>query len=286
MVFDVNVVHTGSKGNSVIIDEKIVIDVGRSFKELEPYVLNADAIFITHRHVDHLNLAVINQLNIKAPWKISGNLYANNNVLEKIRTHKKLGFLTIPKKHILDSDMKFEIEANGRIYKIRTFNLEHDVPNQGFVIENDENEKLIYATDTSTMEYAPKEKYDYILLEGNYDEDKLADDMDIDVNLLRLIKESINEGLLPTLSNVDLSIDMIDDVYDNMLNLSDEENEIIDKLIKKASALVDRAERNTRHLSVQKFEDFVRKHAKKEAIIYQLHESEGFGLRSDLGIDF
>ena len=56
--------------------------------------------------------------------------------------------------------------------------------------------------------------------------------------------------------------------------------------MKKAAALVDRAERNTRHLSVQQFENFVLKHMNPNATIYQLHESEGFGLRSDLGSEF
>lgn len=286
MVFDINIVHTGSKGNCVIIDKKIMIDVGRSYRELEPLLSNMEVIFVTHRHGDHLNPAVINQMTKKMPWKVNGNLYMNKDVLEKVRSHKNLTNLIFPSNHIIDSNTTLDLIIDNKKYNFRTFNLYHDVPNQGFVITNELGEKLIYATDTSSLQDAPNEKYDYILIEGNYDEDKLADDMDIDVNLLRLIRDEIINDNLPSLSNVELSIDLIDDLYEDNIEITDDEIELIDKLMKKAASLVDRAERNTRHLSVQQFENFVLKHMNPGATIYQLHESEGFGLRSDLGSEF
>jgi phosphoribosyl 1,2-cyclic phosphodiesterase len=286
MAFDVNIVHTGSKGNCVIIDKKIMIDVGRSYRELEPLLSDMEVIFVTHRHGDHLNPAVINQMTKKMPWKVNGNLYMNKDVLEKVKSHKNLTNLIFPSDHIIDSNTTLNLVIDNKKYSFCTFNLYHDVPNQGFVITNELGEKLIYATDTSSLQDAPNEKYDYILIEGNYDEDKLADDMDIDVNLLRLIRDEIINDNLPSLSNVELSIDLIDDLYEDNIEITDEEIELIDKLMKKAASLVDRAERNTRHLSVQQFENFVLKHMNPNATIYQLHESEGFGLRSDLGSEF
>ncbi len=286
MAFDINIVHTGSKGNCVIIDQKIMIDVGRSYRELEPLLSDMEVIFVTHRHGDHLNPAVINQMTKKMPWKVNGNLYMNEDVLEKVKSHKNLTNLIFPNNHIIDSNTVLDLVIDDKKYNFRTFNLYHDVPNQGFVITNELGEKLIYATDTSSLQDAPNEKYDYILIEGNYDEDKLADDMDIDVNLLRLIRDEIINDNLPSLSNVELSIDLIDDLYDDNIEITDDEIDLIEKLMKKAASLVDRAERNTRHLSVQQFENFVLKHMNPNAAIYQLHESEGFGLRSDLGSEF
>ena len=286
MAFDINIVHTGSKGNCVIIDNKIMIDVGRSYRELEPLLSDMEVIFVTHRHGDHLNPAVINQMTKKMPWKVNGNLYMNEDVLEKVKSHKNLTNLIFPSNHIIDSNTVLDLVIDDKKYNFRTFNLYHDVPNQGFVITNELGEKLIYATDTSSLQDAPNEKYDYILIEGNYDEDKLADDMDIDVNLLRLIRYEIINDNLPSLSNVELSIDLIDDLYDDNIEITDSEIDLIGKLMKKAASLVDRAERNTRHLSVQQFENFVLKHMNPNATIYQLHESEGFGLRSDLGSEF
>lgn len=286
MAFDINIVHTGSKGNCVIIDKKIMIDVGRSYRELEPLLSDMEVIFVTHRHGDHLNPAVINQMTKKMPWKVTGNLYMNEDVLEKVKSHKNLTNLIFPSNHIIDSNTILDLIIDNKKYNFRTFNLYHDVPNQGFVITNELGEKLIYATDTSSLQDAPNEKYDYILIEGNYDEDKLADDMDIDVNLLRLIRDEIINDNLPSLSNVELSIDLIDDLYDDNIEITDSEIDLIGKLMKKAASLVDRAERNTRHLSVQQFENFVLKHMNPNATVYQLHESEGFGLRSDLGNEF
>lgn len=286
MAFDINIVHTGSKGNCVIIDKKIMIDVGRSYRELEPLLSDMEVIFVTHRHGDHLNPAVINQMTKKMPWKVTGNLYMNEDVLEKVKSHKNLTNLIFPSNHIIDSNTILDLIIDNKKYNFRTFNLYHDVPNQGFVITNELGEKLIYATDTSSLQDAPNEKYDYILIEGNYDEDKLADDMDIDVNLLRLIRDEIINDNLPSLSNVELSIDLIDDLYDDNIEITDSEIDLIGKLMKKAASLVDRAERNTRHLSVQQFENFVLKHMNPNATVYQLHESEGFGLRSNLGNEF
>lgn len=286
MAFDINIVHTGSKGNCVIIDKKIMIDVGRSYRELEPLLSDMEVIFVTHRHGDHLNPAVINQMTKKMPWKVTGNLYMNEDVLEKVKSHKNLTNLIFPSNHIIDSNTILDLIIDNKKYNFRTFNLYHDVPNQGFVITNELGEKLIYATDTSSLQDAPNEKYDYILIEGNYDEDKLADDMDIDVNLLRLIRDEIINDNLPSLSNVELSIDLIDDLYDDNIEITDSEIDLIGKLMKKAASLVDRAERNTRHLSVQQFENFVLKHMNPNATVYQLHESEGFGLRSDLCNEF
>lgn len=286
MAFDINIVHTGSKGNCVIIDKKIMIDVGRSYRELEPLLSDMEVIFVTHRHGDHLNPAVINQMTKKMPWKVTGNLYMNEDVLEKVKSHKNLTNLIFPSNHIIDSNTILDLIIDNKKYNFRTFNLYHDVPNQGFVITNELGEKLIYATDTSSLQDAPNEKYDYILIEGNYDEDKLADNMDIDVNLLRLIRDEIINDNLPSLSNVELSIDLIDDLYDDNIEITDSEIDLIGKLMKKAASLVDRAERNTRHLSVQQFENFVLKHMNPNATVYQLHESEGFGLRSDLGNEF
>lgn len=274
MAFKIDVAYTGSKGNCVIIDDKIIIDIGRSFKDLQDYVLQADVILVTHRHIDHINLAVINQLNKKAPWKINSALYMNEDVIEKVRTHKSLGNFSIPDEHILTSDMAFEITANDRVYKVQTFLLDHDVPNQGFVITNDEGDTLIYATDTSTLKYAPRGKYDYLLLEGNYDEDKLADDMDVEKSFEFFVTEGLNNNVFSREYTVHDLVERVD--------VADEDEELLDKMFKLAVGLFDRAIRNMRHLSVQEFEQFVIKNSKPSSIIYQLHESEGFGLRSDL----
>lgn len=279
MSFDINIIGTGSSGNCIVINDELVIDIGLSYSTLKGVLDNPNtaAIFVTHRHIDHLQPSNINQLRINRPWAIKYKLYTNANVLEKIRETKTLTNFNVgnPGKQIIDEHSHFEIKTKNHTYDIRTFKLVHDVPNQGFVIKNELGESLIYATDTETMEYAPNEKFDYILVEGNYDEDKVNEDLDFEYNFLRLFRQAEDEGELPE-GYGDLSDQEVLDLV--ATDLSD----FVDDLQNKVIALIDRANRNSRHLSVQEFEDFCRKHSKPTSIIYQLHESEGFGLRSDL----
>lgn len=279
MSFDINIIGTGSSGNCIVINGELVIDIGLSYSTLKGVLDNPNtaAIFVTHRHIDHLQPSNINQLRINRPWAIKYKLYTNANVLEKIRETKTLANFNVgnPAKQIIDEHSNFDIKTKNHTYNIQTFKLVHDVPNQGFVIKNELGESLIYATDTETMEYAPNEKFDYILVEGNYDEDKVNEDLDFDYNFVRLFRQAEEDGELPD-GYEDLSDQEVLDLV--ATDLSD----FVDDLQNKVIALVDRANRNSRHLSVQEFEDFCRKHSKPTSIIYQLHESEGFGLRSDL----
>ena len=59
-------------------------------------------------------------------------------------------------------------------YQLKTYKLVHDVENYGLVFTNlDTGKTLIHATDTETMKYAPEGKYDTLLIEGNYEEERL-----------------------------------------------------------------------------------------------------------------
>ena len=275
MSFNIEIVGTGSKGNCIVLDDEIVIDVGLPFTTLKSKLLTASAILITHRHGDHLKLPNINQLVIERPWFVKYRVYTNQNVVDKIHETKNLTNVTIDENNIIGENSAFTIKGKSQTYKVKTFKLVHDVPNQGFVIENENGETLIYATDTETMEFAPNEKFDYILVEGNYDEDKINDDLDFELNFLNIFKQYLEDGLLS--ENYDnLSDDEILDL------IATDMSETITEIQAKVFSMIDRATRNSRHLSVQKFEDFCRKHSKPNTIIYQLHESEGFGLRSDL----
>lgn len=260
MSFEIDIIGTGSSGNCIIIDNDLIIDVGvpkkriiahfdgeEAVEAMKPTEQNnrlveilgeKSAIFITHRHGDHLQLPVLNVLDKQRPWLLKNMVHTNQSVVDFIKERsKQLSGFEIA--NVINEDSQFEIVGKTQTYKISTFRLVHDVPNQGFIIENELGETLLYATDTSTMQFVPTGRYDYLLVEGNYDENKIEFDIE------------------QSLTNADL----------------DE---------KTAKAMADRALRNLRHLSVQQFEDFVRRNMKPTSIIYQLHESEGFGIRSDL----
>ena len=47
---DCNVIQTGSHGNCVILNRKIAIDMGVTFKMIEPYVKDIQLVLLTHVH--------------------------------------------------------------------------------------------------------------------------------------------------------------------------------------------------------------------------------------------
>lgn len=181
MAYDVNIIGTGSSGNCIVIDGSIMFDLGLRFKEIGDEIEKMDAIFITHRHGDHLNISNIKHLLKDKPWMLENNFYCNADVAAKIEEANTSRFqYSVPKKQIISAHSETDIIAGGRKYHIRDYPLQHDVENQGFVLTNDKNETLIFATDTNTMKFAPHEKFDYIVVEGNYDEDKIADSLHSD----------------------------------------------------------------------------------------------------------
>lgn len=183
MSFDIHIIGTGSTGNSIVIDNSIMIDCGLSFKKLEQDILKINTLFVTHRHSDHINPSVLSKLIKVRPWVLRESFYCNEDVAEFIKSKNTPKFeYSVPKENIIkEHGDVFNITSGGQEYTIETFKLDHDVPNQGFVITKkvmndlgkEVEESLVYASDTSTMKYAPKRLYDVIVVEGNYDEDKV-----------------------------------------------------------------------------------------------------------------
>ena len=61
----VQILATGSSGNSVLVDHSILIDAGISIKAFQSFGLQADdikALLITHRHGDHMKLPLVRHL--------------------------------------------------------------------------------------------------------------------------------------------------------------------------------------------------------------------------------
>ena len=69
---------------------------------------------------------------------------------------------------ILDTDKWYDF----KLFKCKLSPTNHDVPNVAIHIEIN-GEKLIYATDTSSLDNVDAKYYDYYLIEGNYKEEEL-----------------------------------------------------------------------------------------------------------------
>lgn len=181
MGFEIDIIGTGSSGNAIYIDNCILIDMGLPYKVIGKYLEEAEKILITHRHGDHLNIPALRKINKLKPWKLQNVLHCNQDVANKIKDSELKSFdFKVKQDKIFDSDKDmFEFDINDNHYQVETFLLDHDVQNQGFIITKNNEINLIYATDTSTMKYAPIDrKFDYIFVEGNYDEDRVAEALD------------------------------------------------------------------------------------------------------------
>lgn len=154
------IINTGSDGNCTIINDIIAIDMGISYKRLLPYINKLKLVFISHCHGDHFNKRTVRLLAKSRPTlRFAVGSYLVNDLVE----------IGVNKANI-DVIEPCEVYDYG-IFKISPVKLYHDVPNMGLrLFMNDE--KLIYATDTYTLEGIKALEYDFYLIEGNYFDDE------------------------------------------------------------------------------------------------------------------
>ena len=156
-----NIIATGSSGNAVLLDGFILIDIGISYRKLEPYVNQIAVVMLTHRHGDHLNKGTLRQLLDNRPT---------------IRVACPL--------HLLEDVMDLNIKnldpiVSGKMYDYKAFEIEavdlfHNVPNVGYKLKIGK-ERALYATDTNRLDHIDAKGYDYYFLEANWDEDKIEE---------------------------------------------------------------------------------------------------------------
>ena len=149
-------VASGSKGNCCLVrneETSIVIDCGTtqkyikaSFQSLHFSYLDADALFITHTHIDH-----VKQLKM----------------FHSIETYSR-AFLDTDHYHHLLAHSVTQIKT----MRIEEFPLSHDTnETSGFVIE-DKDSKMVYVTDTGYLNqsyYGAMQDADYYIFESNHD---------------------------------------------------------------------------------------------------------------------
>ncbi len=165
----IKVLASGSKGNSTYIEttqSKILIDMGINYltlqtklKEIDVSPEQLDAIFITHTHTDHIKglASLVKKMNIP--------VYASTLVTQELRK-------TIPENnlHIISREDTFQD------LEIETVPLSHDVEGTiGYIIKNND-EKLIYITDTGYVNERYFKKLNnatIYIIESNHDEEML-----------------------------------------------------------------------------------------------------------------
>lgn len=156
-MIDYEIISTGSTGNSVRI-ENILIDCGVNFEKLEHFIYDINYLLLTHVHGDHIHQATLNKIKKLYPIiKIIGNSDVNKTF--------GVDIVLNPGESIDTNSLHLDAACN-----VTAFHAPHDCPCNGYVLHI-KGSNIVYATDLYTTKYIPKEKYDYVFLEANYDSD-------------------------------------------------------------------------------------------------------------------
>ena len=157
------IISSCSTGNATIIRDIILIDCGVSFKRLEKYYKKLKIVLLTHIHSDHFNKTTIKKLAEERPTlRFACCEWLLKPLLECGVSRKNIDVLDIGVKY----DYKF--------FKVVPIKVYHDVPQCGYrVLFKDY--KVLYITDTRTVEGISAKNYDLYLIEANYDEDEIEE---------------------------------------------------------------------------------------------------------------
>lgn len=155
------IVSSCSTGNAVIIRDFVLVDCGVSFKRLEKYYKNLKLVLLTHIHSDHFKKETIKKLAFERPTlRFACCEWLLEALLECGVQRKNIDVLSIGTKY------------DYKLLKVVPIKLYHDAPQCGYRILFDDY-RVIYMTDTKTVEGISAKDYDLYLVEGNYDEDEI-----------------------------------------------------------------------------------------------------------------
>ena len=168
--FSFDIHYTGSKGNcaSIYYDNLgFLIDLGKPYKYIEPYLFNKQFILLTHRHQDHLVYTTYKKIRENFPHiKFLSNSTVNDELIKR----------KLPEVDVIFTD-DFQVQIGDiKITSLQNYHGagEDYTETHGFILESP-SQNLIYATDLSTLiDYETylltnELKLDIILLEANYD---------------------------------------------------------------------------------------------------------------------
>jgi len=155
------IISTGSKGNCIIIEDEIALDMGVPFKKIEAYYKKLKIVFISHEHKDHLLPSTVKKLAEERPMLrfICGD-FLKEYLIE----------CGVPEKNIDILKLNVRLSFDG--FSFQPIKLYHDVKNFGlkYIVNK---MRGIYITDTRTVEGIVAKNYNLYLIEGNYTEDEI-----------------------------------------------------------------------------------------------------------------
>lgn len=159
-----DIISTGSKGNAVVLNDRLLIDCGIPYKSLEAYKEKLQLVLLTHIHCDHFNRKTIKRLAKMRPTLRFGCC--------KWLVNDLIG-CGIPKSRI-DVFIPDLQNTYNQSLKVTAVELKHNVPNCGYKIFLD-GEKVLYATDTNNLNGITAKDYDLYLIEANYEDEEIRE---------------------------------------------------------------------------------------------------------------
>lgn len=189
----VSVINSGSKGNGYVIygdGEALMIEAGVPFKDVLKQVgaevcANIKACLLSHEHGDHAKY-------IKQYLDHGIPVYATSGTIEALKTKRSrildpYNFRLNP--NTPDDLAPWHVVTIGR-FQVLPFRTVHDAKSPcGFYIRHPEFGNLLFATDTRFVP-ATFSELTNIMIECNYDEERLAARTDIPESLKDRIRDS------------------------------------------------------------------------------------------------
>lgn len=158
------IVSTGSQGNATILNGNILIDCGVSARKLKPYIKDIRLVLLTHSHSDHFKATTLSKIMEISP--LARVAYAKH--MEPL-----VQAANVPPER---ADMlKVNTVYDFGVAKTEAIPLPHNVPNVGWKIQLPNGKRIIYATDTSSLDHVEAENYDLYMIEANYEIDEIAE---------------------------------------------------------------------------------------------------------------
>lgn len=159
-------IASGSKGNAYLVDDgrsQLLLECGIKFRDIQVALnfktSNLAGCLVSHEHKDHTK-------GLKDVLRAGIDVYASQGTIEQegVKHHRLKP---------IRAKEQFSIED----WIILPFDVEHDVKEPlGFLIANQEGEKLLFATDTFYVRYRFK-GLTHIAVECNYSEDILDENI-------------------------------------------------------------------------------------------------------------
>lgn len=181
-------IGSGSSGNCYAVYDSrgrfVLLDCGLPYEvimqAIDYDIANLSGIFVTHNHVGDHSKSVKKFIEKCVPC------YGNEDLCESW-----IGMIQIEKAVNIDG------------FKIQTFELVHNIPNNAFIIDTYDGIRILYCTDTK---YIPKvvRNVNYAIIEANYSDDIVLD---------RMLEGDKSESRFEWHQSIDDCIDYLKKIY-------------------------------------------------------------------------